>query len=370
MPLYCMFMFRAPASTIQRLEKIRRDFLWDDFDGSPKFQLMNWKKVCRSLDKGGLGVQSLNLMNRALLGKWLWRFDEERDALWRCLISVKYGEDPLGWMSNNPTGPYGCSVWRGICMEQEFFSQAISFSVQRGTRVKFSHDVWCRNESLKSRFPNIYNLTNLKEGMVRQHMEEQARYTGWDLKLRRNLNEWEIEEMASLLYKLEKVKLGSETEEDRRVWSKSLKGVFSVCSYYKSLEEDSPQFTLWRFLWRSPVPTKVSFFVWLAYWEKILPVDKLIARGFFHPNRCVMCYKDAESANRLLVHCPVASMIWNFFLNQFGLCWVMQENLKQVLQDWKGCNLKALSMRRRVLWKCIPFAICWVIWRERIDRIF
>lgn len=70
----------------------------------------------------------------------------------------------------------------------------------------------------------------------------------------------------------------------------------------------------------SYVPTKVSFFVWLAYWEKILTMDKLIARGYYYPNRCVMCCKDLESANHLLVHCPVARMVWNFFFNRFGLC--------------------------------------------------
>lgn len=49
-------------------------------------------------------------------------------------------------------------------------------------------------------------------------------------------------------------------------------------------------------------------------------MDKLIARGFCHPNRCVMCYMDVESANHLLVHCPVARMIWNFF---FKPIWVV-----------------------------------------------
>lgn len=109
--------------------------------------------------------------------------------------------------------------------------------------MKFWHDVWCGNESLKNMFLNIYTLVNLKEETVRYHMGEQG-HTGWDLKLRRNLNDWEMEKVASLLYKLEKVKLGSEIEEDRRVWSKNLKGVFSVCSYHKSLEEESPRFTL------------------------------------------------------------------------------------------------------------------------------
>ena len=27
----------------------------------------------------------------ALLGKWLWRFGQEKDALWRQVIEVKYG---------------------------------------------------------------------------------------------------------------------------------------------------------------------------------------------------------------------------------------------------------------------------------------
>lgn len=69
MPLYFLSLVQAPTSIIQWLEKIRRDFLWEDFEGSPKFHLMNWNQVCKPLDKGGLGVRSLKLINRALLGK-------------------------------------------------------------------------------------------------------------------------------------------------------------------------------------------------------------------------------------------------------------------------------------------------------------
>ena len=31
------------------------------------------------------------LFNEALLGKWLWRFGIEEDALWRQVIEMKYG---------------------------------------------------------------------------------------------------------------------------------------------------------------------------------------------------------------------------------------------------------------------------------------
>ena len=41
--------------------------------------------------KMGLGVLNLVLFNKSLLGKWLWRYAMERNALWRRVIDTKYG---------------------------------------------------------------------------------------------------------------------------------------------------------------------------------------------------------------------------------------------------------------------------------------
>ena len=41
--------------------------------------------------KGGLGFRSLVLFNKALLGKWSWRFVRERNPLWKWVIVGKYG---------------------------------------------------------------------------------------------------------------------------------------------------------------------------------------------------------------------------------------------------------------------------------------
>ena len=43
--------------------------------------------------KDGLGVRSLSKLNEALLFKWSWRFANERDSLWRKVISSKFGEE-------------------------------------------------------------------------------------------------------------------------------------------------------------------------------------------------------------------------------------------------------------------------------------
>ena len=38
-----------------------------------------------------MGIRWLGNFNSTLLGKWLWRYGLETDALWRRVIEAKYG---------------------------------------------------------------------------------------------------------------------------------------------------------------------------------------------------------------------------------------------------------------------------------------
>ena len=57
-----------------RLESIQRNFLWWSFEGSFKYHLVAWEKVCLPVEMGGLGIKSVVSFNQVLLGKWLWRY--------------------------------------------------------------------------------------------------------------------------------------------------------------------------------------------------------------------------------------------------------------------------------------------------------
>ena len=73
LPTYFLSLFPLPGKVTKRMEKLQRDFLWNGIGGEPKIHLVNWAKVCRPLQVGGLGIRWLGNFNSALLGKWLWR---------------------------------------------------------------------------------------------------------------------------------------------------------------------------------------------------------------------------------------------------------------------------------------------------------
>jgi hypothetical protein len=76
--------------------------------------LVNWDIVCSPINHGGLGVRKIAVFNKALLGKWLWRFGLEESRLWRRVIASKYGVNSGGWSTKSIRGSHGCGLWRSI----------------------------------------------------------------------------------------------------------------------------------------------------------------------------------------------------------------------------------------------------------------
>ena len=58
-----------------------------------KTHLVGWDKVCAPIANGGIGIRKLTTFNKALLGKWLWRFGKEENQLWRRVKASKFGEE-------------------------------------------------------------------------------------------------------------------------------------------------------------------------------------------------------------------------------------------------------------------------------------
>ena len=160
LPTYFLSLFTIPISVAHRIEKLQRDFLWGGMGNDFKHHLVGWDKVCVPKAKGGLGVWSLVLFNKALLGKWLWWFGLEENNLWRRVLVAKYRVELGGWRTNPIRGAHGCSLWKGILSGWDDYFQHVQFAVGQGNRVCFWEDKWCGDLALKDRFPLLFTCSS------------------------------------------------------------------------------------------------------------------------------------------------------------------------------------------------------------------
>ena len=84
LPTYFLLLLPLLAGVASRIENIYCNFLWGGIGEEKKFHLVSWNKVCQPVSCGGLGVRNLRLFNKALIGKWLWRYHEERCFMEEC----------------------------------------------------------------------------------------------------------------------------------------------------------------------------------------------------------------------------------------------------------------------------------------------
>ena len=55
LPTYFLSLFTIPKIVTTRLESIQRNFLYESSEGSFKYPLVAWEKVCLPIEMGGLG---------------------------------------------------------------------------------------------------------------------------------------------------------------------------------------------------------------------------------------------------------------------------------------------------------------------------
>ena len=111
LPTYFLSLFTIPIAMAARFERIQRNFLWGLSEGSFKYPLVAWYKVCSPIEMGGLGIRNVVSFNQALLGTWLWRYGHEVTHLWQRVISTKYGEGQGGWSTKICRRTHGCGLW-------------------------------------------------------------------------------------------------------------------------------------------------------------------------------------------------------------------------------------------------------------------
>ena len=155
MVLYMISFFPLPKGVLHRLDYFRSRFFWQGDSEKKKYRLAKWDVVCRPKDHGGLGIHDLQVKNRALLGKWLFKLLTE-DGVWQTLLRRKYvGSSALSQVSWKSGDSH---FWAGLMATKKFFFPYGSFSIKDGSEIRFWEDTWLGITPLREQYPALYGI--------------------------------------------------------------------------------------------------------------------------------------------------------------------------------------------------------------------
>jgi|UniRef100_A0A2N9JBP0 hypothetical protein len=297
----------------------------------------------------------------------MWRFGREEDHLWRRVIAAKYGVDWGGWKSKKANGAHGCSLWKGILSGWDFFKQHVELVAGLGNRIRFWHDSWCGDVPLKSMFPVLFACSSARDASIADSLSNSGVNGGriWDITFIRDFKDWEVDQVLAFFHYIHS-RIPSTVDPDCMRWKLRQHGVFDAKSFYHAIDGLPAVPFPWKAIWRVKAPRRISFFVWSAAWGKILTCDNLMRRGYSMAGWCCMCRMDGETGSHLMIHCSLASDLWNIVLRSFGVSWVFPDNITNLLYGWYNCFGKTNSS----VWNLVPLCLMWIVWRERNGLIF
>nr|AAM08546.1 Putative retroelement [Oryza sativa Japonica Group]AAP53436.1 retrotransposon protein, putative, unclassified [Oryza sativa Japonica Group] len=180
------------------------------------------------IDQGGMGILDLEIMNIALLGKWLWNL-ENKDGWWQEILRDKYlSKKTLLGMKKKPGDSH---FWQGLMEIKNSFYKFCSKKLGDGKQTLFWEDNWIGGRPLALQFPTLFNITTTKQIIVSKVM-----LGGWDaIKFRRTLHGDRLMEWNKIKQSCVGLTL-QEGVRDKIWWKLTKDGSFTVKSFYLALK--------------------------------------------------------------------------------------------------------------------------------------
>ena len=126
-PNYVMPYASLPNKILNGIDRVNRNFLWGTTDHVKKMHWVNWGKVSKPKEVGGLDLQTTKGRNTTLLAKLNWRFHKEGNAPWAKVLKFKYC-NRLRLNSRNEARLPCSLVWKGLKKGEEFLKKGLNGS--------------------------------------------------------------------------------------------------------------------------------------------------------------------------------------------------------------------------------------------------
>ncbi|KAL4572226.1 hypothetical protein LXL04_018996 [Taraxacum kok-saghyz] len=327
---YWFSIFPVPATVIKHLEGLRRDFVWGYGSDQKYIPWVKWQEACKDKKYGGLGIGELDIMNKGLLGKWIWRFRKEKSALWVKIISSIHGAD-------------------GGLLEDKNHS--------------YQGNKWCCDDTLASIFPRLYALEENKEVKVSDRIGPSIEVWQRRRQPRGGREEEELDQLKNVIGDLSL----SNREDDGFIPSAPGLG-YTTRWLREEMAKKRYTPTATTFRWKKRIPKKTNVFMWRLFKDRLPVKTVLFNIGAQIPDQtCVFLHSENETLNHILLDCEPARYVWL----RLSLWW--QTSIPIFLSmDQVRSWIEGFDNRRKIcdsLW-ILVIASLKALWDARNDKLY
>ena len=134
LPMFMMSFFEVLRGVLKKIEYFRSRFFWQNDEHKKKYRPTKWNILCQPKQQGGLGIQNLDLQNKCLLSKWLFKLCNE-EGTWQELIRNKYLKNKTLSQIEKKNG--FSKFWNGLLRVKDIFLSLGKFKLDNGTQIRF-----------------------------------------------------------------------------------------------------------------------------------------------------------------------------------------------------------------------------------------
>ncbi|XP_038982920.1 uncharacterized protein LOC120110939 [Phoenix dactylifera] len=298
-PLYLMAHTVIPKTTLLRIERLLRSFLWGSHGGGHGVHLVAWEQVCRPTSEGGLGVQSLMGRREALIARHAARFLLEPHSLWSQVMAARYGR---GGLEGVWRGRRVSFMWREIGRYLLTASANTRWLIGDGRSIDVTSEPWVDTLPLR-RWPIMVSI-EAAEGLRVCDLLAAGGAEWDDARLRQLFG-------VHLAARIRSIPLPGCAGSDVRVWGTSSRARVRLGDLTRVIQPEQDRGPDCAWIWRYGLHPRVALFLWKVFWDRLPTRVALSRRGWGIPAECGTCGA-AESVDHVLFQCIWARLTWQW----------------------------------------------------------
>lgn len=295
MLIHSISIYSWPKQLLKEMETWIRNFIWSGDVAKRKLVTVSWRKTCKPILEGGLGIRSLCTLNESANLKLCWDFINSSEDWARLLRSkVLRGRRAISHHIYS-------SLWSSFKSEFSIIQDNCNWIIGSGTNINFWLDNWC-GESIAKYLdfpPHFHSNLNAMVCDFLDNFHWRFPHDFFDV-------------FPTIRQLISQAILPLEDRQDRMVWKHSSTGELSFKDSF-SFKYGIGQNIQWaKYVWSPDIPPSKSLFVWRLLHNKAPTDENLMLRGASLASMCSSCNSQPESSNHLFFECPFALKLWNW----------------------------------------------------------